>query len=437
MGQFDANGDNFYGNRLTPAFGLPNLSHVIRPSPVSVFNPTVQNLIPEQPYRFVPPRFSRFWTALLGLRLPAMLRDRFGITEVAFRGQELLIASLEAGHGILVAPNHSRPADPFITAALGLEIKKPVRLMATRHVFEEGRLQRFLLTRTGNFSVNREITDFRAIRCAEDIVAEGRHPLVMFPEGIVNRSNEHLAPFQRGVSLIARRAAARRARSDGRVMVHPLFIRYTHEGDVEKSVAPVLADVERLIGRPDFYSLPLRERILSIGEAMLAEKERDYLGQADNGSLMPRIERLIETILARVEPRWVRHMRARDTMARVRIIRSAIVRRLYQTAPNSPERLSLIGDIEHLYLVQLLYCYPPGYLDREVVNNHRLLEIVEHFEEDLTDAARPLPPMRAVGWVGEGIPVDPDPRKPPRPDPLTNELRARMEALLARGVAGD
>jgi 1-acyl-sn-glycerol-3-phosphate acyltransferase len=396
----------------------------------------VQNLIPEQPYRFVPPRFSRFWTALLGLRLPAMLRDRFGVTEVAFRGQEHLRASLEAGHGILVAPNHSRPADPFITAALGLEIRRPVRLMATRHVFEEGALQRFLLTRTGNFSINREITDFRAIRCAEDIVAEGRHPLVMFPEGIVNRTNEHLAPFQRGVSLIARCAAARRARSGGRVMVHPLFIRYTHEGDVEKSVEPVLADVERRIGRTDFRSQSLRERILSIGEVILSEKERAYLGRAESGPLMPRIARLIEAILAQVEPRWVRHMRARDAMARVRIIRSAIVRRLYQTARDSDERKALMRDIEHLYLVQLLYCYPPGYLDADVVNDQRLLEIVEHFEEDHTDVARPLPPMRAIGWVGEGIPVDPYPRKPPRPDPLTIALRSRMENLMGRAVAG-
>ena len=171
-----------------------------------------------------------------------MLRNRFGVTEVEFLGLERLADSLAEGHGIVVAPNHSHPADPFIAAGLGLRVGRPVHLMATRHIFEESALQRFLLTRVGNFSVSREGTDFRAIRCAENIIVEARHPLVMFPEGIVTRSNDRLIPFQRGVSLIARRAAARRAREGGRVVVHPMFIRYTHQGNVEAAAAPVLAD---------------------------------------------------------------------------------------------------------------------------------------------------------------------------------------------------
>ncbi|MCB1244333.1 MAG: lysophospholipid acyltransferase family protein [Verrucomicrobiales bacterium] len=389
----------------------------------------MQNLIPEHPYHFVPPRFSRFWTWLVSFRLPAMLRNRFGVTEVEFLGLERLADSLAEGHGILVAPNHSHPADPFIAAGLGLRVGRPVHLMATRHIFEESALQRFLLTRVGNFSVSREGTDFRAIRCAENIIVEARHPLVMFPEGIVTRSNDRLIPFQRGVSLIARRAAARRAREGGRVVVHPMFIRYTHQGNVEAAVEPVLADLGKRIGRPIENALPLRERILNLGEALLADKEREYCGEPGTGPLIPRIERLIEVVLAQVEPRWVRHMRARDAMARVRIIRSAIVGHLYRTAPGSPERQAMWRDIEHLYLVQLLYCYPPGYLEESCVTNDRLLEIVEHFEEDLTDVSRPHPPMRAVGWVGEALPVEPFPRRPPRPDPWTSELKTRMESL--------
>lgn len=390
----------------------------------------MQNLIPETPYRFVPPRLSRFWVWLLGTRLPGMLRKRYGVTEVEFRGVDRLRASLAAGHGVLVTPNHSRPADPFVAAALGLKSGRPIHVMATRHVFEESFVQGYLLPRIGSFSVNREETDFRALRTAETILAEARHPLVMFPEGIVSRTNDHLLAFQRGLALVARRAATRRRDGDGgQVVVHPVFFRYNHQGDVAAAASPVLDEIEERLGISGPANPDLRTRILGTGEAILAEKEQECFGGVKPGALAPRIAALMEEVLGRVEHRWVKLVRHQDAMARARIVRSAIVKRLYETRADSPERAAIWEDIGQLYLVQLLYCYPPGYLDEAVTTPDRLLEMVEHFEEDLTDVARPLPPMRVTAWVGEAIPVEPI-RSRARPDPLIATVRERMHGLM-------
>jgi 1-acyl-sn-glycerol-3-phosphate acyltransferase len=356
-----------------------------------------------------------------------MLRDRFGVTSVEFRGLEKLAASFDAGHGVMLAPNHSRPSDPFVVAKLGLACRRPVRIMSTWHIFVENFLQAFLLPRIGIFSINREITDRPALRCAVRILTEAKHPLVMFPEGLVTRTNDHLIEFQRGPALLARMAARQRAGSGGRVVIHPVFLRYRHRGDTAAATGPVLTEIEQRLGWQPQDHLPLRERILKLGHALLAGKEIEYRGVAADGPPAPRIAGLLEDVLAPVERRWLRRVRAADPMARTRLIRTAIVTRLHQTAPGSAERQQCWRDIAHLYFVQQLHCYPPGYLD-EPVPADRLLEIVEHFEEDLTDQVRPHPPLHATVWVGDAIPVEP--ARAPRPDPLLAVLRQRMLELL-------
>ncbi len=356
-----------------------------------------------------------------------MLRGRFGVTAMEFRHLDRLQASFASGHGVLLAPNHSRPSDPFVLARLGQRCRRPIQIMATRHIFVENALQAFLLPRLGNFSINREITDYQALRCAEDILVEARHPLVMFPEGIVSRTNDHLLEFQRGLSLVARRAAVRREPSGGRVVVHPIFLRYTHQGNTAACARPVLVEVEARLGWPPQDHLPLRQRILQAGEALLAQKEREYFECAAEGPLAPRIARLLEEVLGRVERRRLRHVRVSDAMARTRIARTAIVRRLQSVPSGAPEHGPLWQDIAHLYLVQQLHCYPPDYLN-EAAPLDRLLEIVEHFEEDLTDKVRPHPPLHVTVWIGEPLPVEPVRR--PRPDPLMPALRSRMEQLM-------
>src|SRR5437879_12797007 len=82
----------------------------------------VQNIVIAKPYRFVPPRFSRFWARIIQWYLPTYLRKSFGITSWECVGAERLRASLQAGSGVLVAANHCRPCDPMVLGLLAREV---------------------------------------------------------------------------------------------------------------------------------------------------------------------------------------------------------------------------------------------------------------------------------------------------------------------------
>jgi oligoribonuclease NrnB/cAMP/cGMP phosphodiesterase (DHH superfamily) len=64
-----------------------------------------------------------------------------------------------------------------------------------------------------------------------------------------------------------------------------------------------------------------------------------------------------------------------------------------------------------------------------------LKETVERFEEDLTDAARPHAPMRAVAMIGEAIEVSPERARGVPADPATLEIRQRLESLMSASLS--
>jgi len=56
----------------------------------------MQNIVIDQPYRFVPPHRGRFWYAFFGPWLPRYLNRSHGIESVECRGTEHLRRSLDA-----------------------------------------------------------------------------------------------------------------------------------------------------------------------------------------------------------------------------------------------------------------------------------------------------------------------------------------------------
>lgn len=102
----------------------------------------------------------------------------------------------------------------------------------------------------GVFSVYREGMDRESLRCATQILAEGRRPLVLFPEGVISRTNDRLNNMMEGTVLVARSAAKQRAglNPPGQVVIHPVAIRYFFDGDVlHRFTAPLHA---YLLARP-------------------------------------------------------------------------------------------------------------------------------------------------------------------------------------------
>ncbi len=391
----------------------------------------MQSVVIDKPYTFIPPRFSRFWHGLVRLILPRQLSKEFGITEVECIGVEKLRASLDAGHGVMLVGNHCRPCDPMVLDFLAAEVDRPFHVIASWHVFMVSKLQRFLLPKMGGFSVYREGMDRESLKCAIKIVADAYHPLVIFGEGIITRCNDRLVNFMEGPAFMARAAA--KQRKDGKIVIHPIFIRYFFEGNLKKSVTPVIEEIENRLSWQPQTQLSMRERIRKVGDALLALKEIEYFEAPQSGTFHDRLQRMIDHLLTPLEIQWCASRHDGDVMGRVKRLRSAILPDMVTGELTEDGRASRWRHLADVYLVQQLHCYPGDYIENPTPE--RILETVERYEEDLTDVARAHAPIRAFITVGDAIEVGASRDRSQDPDPITSEIRRQMEAMLESSKA--
>ena len=391
----------------------------------------MQNIIIEQPYAFVPPCRGNFWPRVLRPLLPTYLRRSHGVHTVELLGMERLRKSIAAGHGILITPNHCRPPDPMVVMQLGYAVGRPVHTMASWHLFKHSAFQTWVLRHMGVFSVYREGLDREALKCAAQILVEARRPLVLFPEGVISRTNDHVHHLMDGTVFIARNAAKQRASAGvpGKVVVHPVAIRYFFEGNLERTLSDALTKIEhRLSWRPQTH-LGLTERIVKAGEALLTLKEIEYFGAPTPGDLPARLAALMDHLLVPLEIEWLKGRRNDPVVTRVKNLRFAILPEMVSGEITEAERARRWRQLADIYLAQQLSFYPPEYFSPEPTPE-RLLETVERFEENLTDKDPVHHPIRAVVEVGEAIEVSPVRERGAETDPVMAQIRTQLETML-------
>jgi hypothetical protein len=347
----------------------------------------------------------------------------------------------------------------------------------------------------GGFSLYREGMDRQSINTAIEILENAERPLIVFPEGSVTRTNDRLAALLDGVAFIARTAAKRRARggesaregeapaepgsalgsdrssansrriqgantprsperriqganaprspqarnrssnshkpNSGKIVIHPVGIKYLFGGDLEKTVRPVLSDIELRLSWQPHDDMPLIDRIGKIGRALLCLKEIEYFGKSQQGKLTERLAGLIDRLLGPLEEEWCGGRKSGPVVPRVKNLRMAILPDMVKGNVDAAERRRRWRQLAEIYLAQQVSCYPPDYLiERPTVT--RILETVERFEEDLTDKARPHPPLTAVIECGEPIEVSPERDRKAATDPLMARLASELQAMLDR-----
>jgi 1-acyl-sn-glycerol-3-phosphate acyltransferase len=395
----------------------------------------MQPIIVEKPYEFIPPYHGTWWSDFFRLfNFPAwQLRRTEGVDAYEIRHIERLKASLAAGHGILLTPNHPRTADPVAMGLLAMEAHCYLWSMASWHLFHQGWLTAFLMRRLGGFSVHREGVDRQAISTAVDLLVAARRPLVIFPEGATSRTNDKLQALLDGVAFIARSAAKKRAKLSppGKVVVHPIAIKYLYRGDVRAAATAVLEDIERRLTWQPQEELPLLARIVKVGSALLSLKEIEYLGQPQTGTLAERISRLIDRLLGPIETQWMGGVQQGPVVPRVRNLRTKILPDMVAGRVTAAERARRWRQLADIYLAQQLACYPPDYLAaRPSVD--RVLEIVEKFEEDLFDHARVHRGRKVILEVGQAIEVAPERERGAPIDPLMVQIEQSLQQMLDR-----
>jgi 1-acyl-sn-glycerol-3-phosphate acyltransferase len=393
----------------------------------------MQNIVIDKPYRFVPPGRGIFWPHVLKYYLRWHTRKHYGVRSSKFLGLERLTASIGAGHGVMLASNHCRPCDPMVLGLLAARINQPLFVMASWHLFMQSRVMGWLLPRGGVFSIYREGMDREALKCAIDILISAERPLVIFPEGAVSRSNDRLTHLMEGTAFIARNAAKKRAELNppGKVVLHPVALRYFFGGDVRRAIVSVLEDIERRLSWQPQTHKSLDERITKVGSALLTLKEIEYLEEPRAGTLAERLAKLIDCLLLPLEQEWLQGKREKEVAARVKALRTAILPDMVSGEIDESERARRWRQLADIYLSQQLSLYPPGYFSSPPTAE-QMLETVERFEEDLTDVARVHRPMHVVVEVGEAIEVSPTRERGAETDPLMLKLRSALEGLLEK-----
>lgn len=394
----------------------------------------MQNVIIEEPYQFIPPVYSRFWPSFIRrFLISGFLRKTYGVHSLETRGAERLKTSVDAGYGVILAPNHCRMSDPLTFADLTRFIGRDMHAMASWHLFKQSRLNCFMLRRIGAFSVYREGVDRQAINTAVDILVDGQRPLVLFAEGAISRHNDQIMPLMDGVSFIARTAAKRREKIPGAagVVIHPVAIRYFYRGDLVAAVTPVLEEIEGHFSWHPQSDKPLIQRLRQIAQALLSLKEIEYFGWARTGDFYERVDKLIEDLLTKLEKRSNIRPTSEGVVARVKNLRGALVPRLLAKDATPEERHECQQQLAACYYAQQMSHYPRNYVRQSEKNvPEHILETVERFEEDFTDQVRVHGPLHAVVQVGEAIPVASQRDRGAEVDPVMEQIRVQLSGML-------
>jgi 1-acyl-sn-glycerol-3-phosphate acyltransferase len=385
-----------------------------------------------QAYRFIPPYTGTWWPRVLTFCLPFHTRRSWGLARVEFRGLEQLHQSLAAGHGVMLCANHPRRCDPAVLGMLSHRVRRPFFAMAAWPLFLEwGLLGRWVLRRLGAFSVFREGLDRSAVKTATQVLVEARRPLVVFPEGVVTRLNDRICTLLDGAAFIARAAGRQRAQATpaGRVVIHPVAIKYYFRNDIHAAAGAVLDEVETRLTWRKRPQQNLVDRIVHVGTALLSLKEMEILHRTQAGTLAERLAGLVEAILVPLEKEWLKQSVPASGAERIRRLRSAIVPDLTVRDLDEVDRARRWDQLADIQLAQQLLFYPSDYI-RSRPTAERVLETVERFEEDLTGAARIHRPLHVVVQIGQALEVVLARERGKEEDPLMTQLHSRLQALV-------
>ncbi|MDP7205685.1 MAG: 1-acyl-sn-glycerol-3-phosphate acyltransferase, partial [Pirellulaceae bacterium] len=234
-----------------------------------------------------------------------------------------------------------------------------------------------------------------------------------------------------GVAFIARAAAKKRQREDppGKVFIHPVAMRYVFHGDLETAADRVLSDIEERFSWQPQSHLPLLERIDRVGEILLATKEIEYFGSAQQGDRATRQQRLIDRLLCPLEEVWLGEALQGEVIPRIKKLRMKIVPEMIRGEIPEEDHQRRWRHLADTYLAQQLASSPPDYLEGRCTRE-RILETIERFEENLTDQVTVHGNLEVIIDVGERIEVGPQRERSDDGDPLMGQLEEALSGML-------
>ncbi len=251
----------------------------------------------QPPLSFVPPALNLSLVRLTQLLLPAWLRFKTPLERIETENVEQLAElyrDFEAGKvRFLLAFRHPSTYDPLCMGYLlsqavpalarkrGIVLKNPVHayFLYDRGVpLWAGAGVGWLLPRLGGTSIQRGKLDRQALKTARELLVQGVLPMMAAPEGATNGHNEIVSPLEPGVAQLGfwcaeDLAAARRTEQ---VFIVPVGIRYRYSQPPWEALDRLLGRLEVDLGLTADPRSERYDRLLRIGESLLARMEDFY-----------------------------------------------------------------------------------------------------------------------------------------------------------------
>ena len=345
------------------------------------------------------------WGWLIALAAPLNRVLIGGHTTLDVRPADLtLLQSLPPG--CLIAPNHSHHYDAQVTFELTRRARRRVIYMATRELFDAWwGFGGWFFQRLGVFSVNRGGTNREARQFARAVLVTGTYDLLMFPEGEVYLLNDLVMPLKPGVARLALEAASALMHNgrDRPILIVPVAIKYRYTEDITAALEALTARLEaRVLGESRVGTL--YPRIVALGTALLAQKERSYGVTAIPGEgLFDRIRRLRQALLQQLEQKHLGQVqegfdfdRARKLMIRIQGSLLGAGSGGYYGPPAAPPVDPLTKDLEAARLCARSVAFQDDYLLQDPTPERMAETLIKLEREVLGTETRTFGRRRAV-----------------------------------------
>ncbi len=337
------------------------------------------------------------------------------ISKIEINPGDLSLLKSYKGKRVILISNHAEMTEPYAIFYLSRLLREEFNYLTAREVFEDYFPAGRLLQALGCYSVVRGTPDRNALRATTEILVKGKNWLVIFPEGVSAGLSDTLMPFQPGIGQFAFRAYEELVKKgeDPSVYFIPVAIKTFYLQNMDASIDRALSRLEtKLIPGINQRHKGNRERLLSLGEALLKSKEHEYGVVPDAKSLLAdRIrvmkEVIITTIASQIgvedHPEQVLSDRLRDLInATDRILHQKKLNKQGLTQILRDKAKALRGGLETATNFMALDTY---YLEQPMTTE-RFLDIVGLLEREVFGRRHFWGQRKAIIKVGEPVDVN-------------------------------
>ena len=358
------------------------------------------------------------------------------IREVTVDGEiEALKTAHKAGERLLFVMNHPSHSDPQVISEIHRRLGIASCFMAAYDVFLRGKFHAWSMQRLGNFSIDREGSDRKAMAAAIEVLKIGDRALNIFPEGNVYLTNDRLTPFLDGAAFIALKAQA--ALGDTPVKIIPISLKFTHLTTPRETITTRMRQLAKDSGYrfPDGSETNPLNAVLGLGQHILSgylkQHYPDLQHSADHQNLFDLLNTFATSLVDKLESELeISPASGQELVDRIAKIRSKI--HALRTDPEPTPHPEINGLADQAILALRIHGYLQPYLT-EHPSIDRYDETVERIAEDFY--SKPMPrtgPRKAMAMIGAPIDVREYSKEKLRTSisPMTEE----MEDVVQKGI---